>query len=33
MVDGLSYILRKFPEFEQDPQGLARIAGRPPQQQ
>ena len=28
MVDGLSYILRKFPEFEQDPKGLARIAGQ-----
>ena len=28
MVDGLTYILRKFPEFEQDPKGLARIAGQ-----
>lgn len=28
MVDGLSYILRKFPEFEREPKGLARIAGQ-----
>ena len=28
MADGLSYILRKFPEFEQHPRGLARIAGQ-----
>ena len=28
MVDGLTYVLRKFPEFEQDPKGLARIAGQ-----
>ena len=28
MADGLSYILRKFPEFEQHPHGLARIAGQ-----
>lgn len=28
MAEGLSYILRKFPEFEQDPVGLARIAGQ-----
>lgn len=28
MAEGLSYLLRKFPEFEQDPAGLARIAGQ-----
>ncbi|WP_233555936.1 glycosyltransferase family 2 protein [Galactobacter caseinivorans] len=28
MAEGLSYLLRKFPEFEQDPVGLARIAGQ-----
>ncbi|MFJ3031529.1 glycosyltransferase family 2 protein [Rothia terrae] len=28
MVDGLTYILRKFPEFERQPKGLARIAGQ-----
>lgn len=25
---GLTYILRKFPEFERDPKGIARIAGQ-----
>lgn len=28
MVDGLTYILQKFPEFENQPKGLARIAGQ-----
>ena len=28
MADGLTYVLRKFPEFEQDPKGTARIAGQ-----
>ena len=28
MVEGLTYILQKFPEFEQQPKGLARIAGQ-----
>lgn len=28
MVGGLTYILRKFPEFETQPKGLARIAGQ-----
>ncbi|MDO4898061.1 MAG: glycosyltransferase family 2 protein [Rothia sp. (in: high G+C Gram-positive bacteria)] len=28
MVDGLTYILQKYPEFERQPKGLARIAGQ-----
>ncbi|ORC15475.1 glycosyl transferase family 2 [Rothia nasimurium] len=28
MADGLTYLLRKFPEFENDPKGLARISGQ-----
>lgn len=28
IADGLTYILRKFPEFESSPKGLARIAGQ-----
>ncbi|MFW0179598.1 glycosyltransferase family 2 protein [Rothia sp. P7208] len=28
MVNGLTYLLQKFPEFEQQPRGLARISGQ-----
>lgn len=28
MAAGLTYLLRKFPEFESDPKGLARISGQ-----
>ncbi len=28
MVDGLTYLLQKYPEFERQPRGLARIAGQ-----
>lgn len=28
MVDGLTYMLQKYPEFERQPKGLARIAGQ-----
>lgn len=28
MIDGLTYMLRKFPEFERHPKGVARIAGQ-----
>ncbi|QXQ11104.1 glycosyltransferase [Paeniglutamicibacter sp. Y32M11] len=28
IIAGLTYVLQKFPEFEQDPRGLARIAGQ-----
>lgn len=28
MAEGLTYLLQRFPEFEQDPVGLARIAGQ-----
>lgn len=28
MAEGLTYLLRKFPEFESNPKGLARIAGQ-----
>lgn len=28
MVDGLTYMLQKFPEFERHPEGVARIAGQ-----
>ena len=28
MVEGLTYILQKYPEFERQPKGLARIAGQ-----
>lgn len=28
MIDGLTYMLQKFPEFEREPKGVARIAGQ-----
>ncbi len=28
VAEGLSYLLEKFPEFEQDPRGLSRMAGQ-----
>ncbi len=28
MIDGLTYLLQKFPEFERYPKGVARIAGQ-----